>query len=73
VLKNWGMVHYLNFSIFKNEDNEFYKVEGFMDGKFEKISNNYDHLNTNVETRHLTAFSHYTYEKSNHDYMVTDL
>jgi hypothetical protein len=67
------LVHFLNFSIFENQKNEFYKVEGFMDGEFKKISNNFDHLDTSVETRHLTAFSHYTYEKSDQNYMVTDL
>jgi hypothetical protein len=44
-----------------------------MEGKFEKISNNYGHLSAKVETRHLTAFTHYTYEKSGKNYMVTDM
>ncbi len=43
-----------------------------MEGEFQKISNNFDMLRGNVETRHLTAFTHYTYEKSDKNYMVTD-
>jgi hypothetical protein len=72
-IKEWGMIHFLNYSIFEAKDSgEWYKVEGFMEGNFEKLSNNYDKLNDQLETRHLTAFSHYTYEKSDFCYMVTD-
>jgi hypothetical protein len=63
-LMDWGMIHFLNYSIFETNDGDLFKVEGFMEGKFEKLSNNYDKLNDKLETRHLTAFSHYSYEKS---------
>ena len=66
------MVHFLHFSILETEEEEFFKVEGFMEGEFKKISNNFDQLNTEFETRHLTAFSHYTLEKSKMNYLVTD-
>lgn len=66
------MVHFLHFSILETEEEEFFKVEGFMEGEFKKISNNFDQLNTEFETRHLTAFSHYTFEKSKMNYLVTD-
>jgi hypothetical protein len=66
------MIHYLNYSIFETKEGDWFKVEGFMEGKFEKISNNLDKLNDQIETRHLTAFSHYTYEKSDQNYIVTD-
>jgi hypothetical protein len=56
------LVHFLHFSILETEEQEFFKVEGFMEGEFKKISNNFDQLNTEFETRHLTAFSHYTFE-----------
>jgi hypothetical protein len=43
-----------------------------MEGEFKKVMNNLDKLDTKIETRHLTAFSHYTYEKSDKNYMVSD-
>jgi len=36
-------------------------VEGFLEGKYEKYSNNYDNLIEGKETRHLTAFAHFSY------------
>jgi hypothetical protein len=41
-----GNGSFLKFWIFESDNNELIKVEGFMDGEFKKISNNFDHLDT---------------------------
>ena len=60
---------------FKNKS-KFYTLEGFISEDFKnykKFTNNKDYVNPDVETRHLTCFSHYTWEKTNQRFMVVDL
>ena len=36
-------------------------MEGYMEGKYTKITNNYSTLNNNEINSHITAFQHYSY------------
>lgn len=48
-----------------------YFLEGYINGNFEKYTNNYDYVNDTAEI--MTAFSHYTYHKTEGKMMVCDL
>ena len=48
-------------------------IEGYIDGEYNKFMNNEIYANDDLEIQHLTAFSHYTYLRTNGKYMVTDL
>jgi len=57
-----------------NVDNEFFMIEGFLEGKFVKYSNNSHYMTEDLKTeiKHLTAFSHFVYENSKKQYMIHD-
>jgi len=47
-------------------------LEGYIDGKYEKYMNNLTALDYDKESRHLTAFAHFSFERSNQTYLITD-
>jgi len=67
----WARIVYIHNFLFKSS-NGICILEGYIDGKFEKYSNNLDYLDTTRETRHLTAFAHFSFEKSEGNYLVSD-
>lgn len=50
---------------------QFYLLEAYIDGKFEKYSNNFNYVNETVPFA--TAFSHFSYELLSKRFMVVDL
>ena len=50
---------------------EYYLLEAYIPGKFEKYTNNFNYVNESVPF--MTAFSHFSYEFTKGKYMVTDL
>jgi len=54
-----------------NLKNQYYLLEAYIPGNFQKYTNNYTYVNESVPL--LTAFSHFTYHITEGKYMVTDL
>jgi len=46
-------------------------LESYIQGEFQKYTNNFNYVNENVPL--VTAFSHYTYQRTEKNFMVTDL
>jgi len=68
----WARIQFVDMLLFQTEDDRMYSLEGFIEGKYEKYTNNFDYLDSRKETRHLTAFAHFSYERSKQQYLVTD-
>mmetsp|Transcript_25199 Transcript_25199/g.22220 ORF Transcript_25199/g.22220 Transcript_25199/m.22220 type:complete len:119 (-) Transcript_25199:350-706(-) len=50
---------------------EFYMLEAYIEGQFQKYTNNFSYVNESVPLA--TAFSHFSYELLNKRFMVVDL
>jgi len=61
----------INVFLFKCGD-DLFMLEGFLEGNYEKYGNNLNYLDPEKETRHLTAFAHFFYDRTNGNYMITD-
>ena len=70
----WARLFFIQTFLFKSRDDpeDLWLLEGYIDGEFKKYSNNLDEIDSTQEIRHLTAFAHYSYQKSNGNYLVTD-
>jgi len=68
----WARIQFVDMLLFKAEDGKTYSLEGFIEGTYEKYTNNFDYIDSKKETRHLTAFAHFSYERSNGTYLVSD-
>jgi len=67
----WARINFIHTFLFECGD-EIYLLEGNINGKFEKYTNNLDEIDKTKEIRHFTAFAHFSYEKSGGEYLVTD-
>mmetsp|Transcript_8384 Transcript_8384/g.7454 ORF Transcript_8384/g.7454 Transcript_8384/m.7454 type:complete len:319 (+) Transcript_8384:524-1480(+) len=52
-------------------NDQYYMVEPYIDGHFQKYTNNFDYVNENVPL--LSAFSHFSYQRTKKLFMVNDL
>jgi hypothetical protein len=50
---------------------QYFMVEPYIDGQFQKYTNNFDYVNENAPL--LTAFSHFSYQRTKKLFMVNDL
>jgi len=48
-------------------------MEGYMEGKYVKITNNFSTLNNDLINNHITAFQHYSYIKLTYKSIITAL
>lgn len=69
---NWAKLSFIRVQLIR-DGKKFYLLEGWIDGEYAKYTNNMFYKNQQVETRHFTAFSHFTYQISEQNYMVCDL
>ena len=70
----WARLFFIQTFLFRSRDNpkDLWLLEGYIDGEFKKYSNNLDEIDSTQEIRHFTAFAHYSYQKSNGNFLVTD-
>ena len=67
-------IKFLNVQIMQLLDTgEYFSIEEYLDGKFDKWSNNLGYVNENEYSYTLDAFSHWTWVNTNKYLVVTDL
>jgi hypothetical protein len=67
-------VKFLNIYIMQLTDTgDYYTIEEYLDGNFAKWSNNLGYVNENEYSYTLDAFSHWSYAKTDHYLVVSDL
>jgi hypothetical protein len=72
--KSQMSVKFLNIYIMQLTDTgEYYTIEEYLDGNFAKWSNNLGYVNENEYSYTLDAFSHWSYAKTDHYLVVSDL
>lgn len=55
------------------DDGKYYMFEGLIKGEYVKYTNNWIFFNNKNDIRLFTAFSHFTWNATSGNYLVTDL